>query len=247
MIVREDVIDLETPTGPMRTTFYMPGDESDRRTFPGLVLYSEIFQLTPPIARLAVQFASHGFVVAVPEIYHEHEPPGTVLQYDDVDKEKGNRYKQITKLSTFDNDAKVVVDALPKHPKCNGHVGAVGFCIGGHLAFRAAFLPEVRAACCFYPTDIHTGTLGEGHNDDSLARVGDIRGELMMIFGRQDPHVPLQGRRTIHEALDNAAVNFTWHEFNCAHAFMRDEGARYDPAVGQLGMMLAVDLFRRNL
>jgi carboxymethylenebutenolidase len=51
-------LDLETPTGPMRTHVYEP-DPADRpeRRFPGLVLYSEIFQQTAPIQRLAVQFA----------------------------------------------------------------------------------------------------------------------------------------------------------------------------------------------
>ena len=48
----------------------------------------------------------------MPEVYHEHEPPGTVLGYDDVGKDKGNAYKQRTKLSTFDNDARVVLAAL---------------------------------------------------------------------------------------------------------------------------------------
>src|SRR5437868_7471255 len=163
MIVNGSLVDLVTPTGPMRTYVYTP--EPPRGTpgkFPGLVLYSEIFQQTDPIRRLAVQFASQGHVVMVPEVYHEHEPPGTVLGYDDPGKDKGNAYKWQTKLSTFDNDAKVVLAALKAHPHCNGRLGVVGFCLGGHLAFRAAFHREVRATCCFYPTDLHSGTLGEG-------------------------------------------------------------------------------------
>jgi len=42
-------------------------------------------------------------------------------------------------------------------------------------------------------------------------------------------------------------VLFTWHEFNGQHAFMRDEGARYDPAVARQCYNLAFDLFARNL
>ena len=113
----------------MRTHIYAPvGD----RKFPGLVLYPEIFQQTGPIERLSKQFASHGYVVMAPEIFHEHEPPGTVLGYDDAGKDKGNAYKKTTKLSTFDNDARIVIDALRNHPQCNGRIGTVGFCIGGH-------------------------------------------------------------------------------------------------------------------
>ena len=68
-----------------------------------------------------------------------------------------------------------------------------------------------------------------------------------MIWGRQDPHIPTAGRRTIYEALDAAGRLFTWHEFNCAHAFMRDEGERYDPEAAHRGFDLAFDLFRRSL
>jgi carboxymethylenebutenolidase len=247
MIVTDSVADLATPTGPMRTYFYTP-HEPGRAAIPraGLVLYSEIFQQTPPVRRLAITFASLGYVVAVPEVYHAHEPPGCVLGYDDAGKNRGNALKQIISIAEFDVDAKVVVEALRTRPGCTGSVGAVGICLGGHLAFRAALLPEVRATACFYPTDIHSGTLGKG-GSDSLARAKDIRGELLMVFGRQDPHIPATGRRAIYDALDAAGVWFTWHEFNAAHAFLRDEGERYDPATARLAIGLAADLFSRAL
>ncbi|HEY5609941.1 MAG TPA: dienelactone hydrolase family protein, partial [Thermoanaerobaculia bacterium] len=160
MLIRSEYRDLETPTGPMRIHVYSPSGRDAARKYPGLLLYPEIFQQTGPIVRLSMQFAAHGYVVMAPEIYHEHEPPGTVIPYDDSGREKGNAYKHRTKVSTFDNDAKAVIRALQEHPSCNGRIGTVGFCIGGHLAFRAALQPEILAACCFYPTDLHSGTLG---------------------------------------------------------------------------------------
>ena len=70
---------------------------------------------------------------------------------------------------------------------------------------------------------------------------------MLMMFGRQDPHVPQEGRAMIYEAMTRDNLNFTWHEFNAAHAFMRDEGPRYDPAVAQICYALAIELFRRRL
>ena len=61
-------------------------------------------------------------------------------------------------------------------------------------------------------------------NDNSLDRIAEIKDELLMIWGRQDPHVPLEGRRKIHAALEAAGTHFTGHEFNGAHALLRDEG-----------------------
>lgn len=66
-------------------------------------------------------------------------------------------------------------------PTCNGRIGATGMCLGGHLAYRCALDQRVKAAVCYFATDIHSATLGEGKKDDSLARAGDIKGELVMV------------------------------------------------------------------
>jgi carboxymethylenebutenolidase len=247
MIVHTEFRDLDTPTGPMRTHVYAPAHPTGSRRYPGLLLYPEIYQQTGPIVRLSMQFASHGYVVMAPEIYHEHEPPGTVLGYDKVGTDKGNAYKEKTKLSTFDSDAAVVIRALAAHPACSGRIGTVGFCLGGHLAFRAALQREILAACCIYPTDLQGGVLGEGRCGDTLARAREMRGELLMIWGRQDPHIPAAARATIYKALLDAGLLFGWHEFNAQHAFMRDEGARYDPEAARIGIGLALALFQRTL
>lgn len=57
-------------------------------------------------------------------------------------------------------------------------------CLGGHLAYRCALDKRVKAAVCYFATDIHSKTLAEGKNDDSLARAGDIEGELLMVRPR---------------------------------------------------------------
>jgi carboxymethylenebutenolidase len=247
MNVADSTVDLATPTGPMRTYVYRPvdGRRSDKR-YPGLILYSEIFQQTLPVRRLATQFAGHGYIVMVPEVYHSHEPAGTVLGYDDAGKNRGNALKTIIPITDFDADARVLLHALAADLTCSGRLGGVGICLGGHLAFRAALNPEVRATACFYPTDLQGGTLGAG-GDDSLKRAGEIKGELMLVFGRQDPHIPLEGRRIIAQRLEEARVCYTWHEFNAAHAFLRDEGERYNPALARIAFGLALELFGRVL
>jgi carboxymethylenebutenolidase len=191
--------------------------------------------------------AGHGFIVAVPEVYHEFLPAGTVLAYDQAGADKGNELKYAKELGSYDDDARAVVAFLKNHERGNGKVGAIGICLGGHLAFRTAMLPEVDATVCFYATDVHQGSLGKGKADNSLARVPEIKGELMMIWGRQDPHVPGEGRARIYAALTAAGTHFTWHEFNGAHAFLRDEGHRYDAELAHQTMGMTVALFRRRL
>ena len=84
---------------------------------------------------------------------------------------------------------------------------AVGFCIGGHLAFRAAFDPRIAATVCFYPTGLHNGALGADADAGSLARAGGIRGRLMIVFGSRDQHVPADARVQIVSALYAAGLD----------------------------------------
>jgi carboxymethylenebutenolidase len=245
MTIKDDIaVDLDTPTGPMRTYIFRPTAEG---RYPGIVFFSEIFQVTGPIRRTATMLAGHGYVVAVPEVYHELEPPGAVLAYDQAGADKGNADKFAKELSSYDADARAVIDHLKSRADSTGSIGAMGICLGGHLAFRAAMNPEVRAAACFYATDIHSGTLGKGKHDDSLQRASEIKGELLHIWGRQDPHVPLEGRNRIRARLDEVGARYQWFEVNGAHAFLRDEGYRYDPALAYLCYGLVFELFHRRL
>jgi carboxymethylenebutenolidase len=95
--------------------------------------------------------------------------------------DKGNELKVAKEVSAYDEDATLSVDALLAMETCNGLIGTTGMCLGGHLAFRCAFDKRVRAAVCYFATDIHSKTLGKGTKDDSLERCGDIKGEVVMV------------------------------------------------------------------
>ncbi|MCQ8239329.1 dienelactone hydrolase family protein [Rhizosaccharibacter radicis] len=249
MIIRSDEhLDVPmgtgTGTGAMRLHLFRPAGEG---RFPGLAFFSEIYQVTAPIRRFAAYVAGHGFVVAVPEVYHEYEAPGTVLRYDQPGTDRGNELKFAKPVRAYDADAAATFDALEAHAACNGRLGAFGVCLGGHLAFRAALDPRALAAACFYATDIHSGTLGENKNDDSLARMAELKAETLFVWGRQDPHVPFAGRERIRARLEEVGASYLWHEVNGQHAFLRDEGPRYDPALFRECTGLMLDLFGRTL
>ena len=246
MIIRGDeAADIAVPGGgTMRLHLIRPAIPG---RFPGVLFFSEIYQVTAPIRRLAALVAGHGYLVAIPEVYHEYEPAGTVLGYDTAGTDRGNALKTTKPVAAFDADAQAALAYLQQHPDCSGRLATLGVCLGGHLAYRAALNPTVAAAACFYATDIHTGTLGAGRCDDSLARMDALTAETLFVWGRQDPHVPFAGRQAIRARLEAVGARYEWHEVNAAHAFLRDEGPRYDPAllVQALGWTLA--LFQRRL
>jgi carboxymethylenebutenolidase len=246
MIIRSDeILDVAVSgAGSMRTHLARPAVAG---RFPGVLLFSEIYQVTDPIRRLAAMVAGHGYLVAIPEVYHEYEVAGAALHYDQSGTDRGNALKYTKPIAAYDADAKAGLSALAQHPDCTGRLATMGVCLGGHLAYRAALNASVSAAACFYPTDIHSSTLGAGKCDDSLARMTDLKAETLFVFGRQDPHVPFAGRETIRARLEEVGVRYEWHEVNAAHAFLRDEGPRYDPALFVQCIEWVTALFARTL
>ena len=244
MLIQSHVVDLPTPTGVMRTYVHRPAHSNK---VPAILFYSEIFQQTGPIERSARFMAGQGYAVLVPEVFHELNPIGTVLGYDDAGRDKGNADKAAKDAQGYDTDNRAMIEWLNTQSWYNGNLGAMGYCIGGHLAFRAALQPEVKATACFYATDLHGNNIPNKPNQHSMDRLADIKGELMMIWGKQDNHIPTAGRALVYQKLTEANITFTWHEFNGQHAFMRDEGERYDPQLQLMGYQLAIQMFGRAL
>ncbi len=245
MQIKISEVEMRVDDSAMR--LYVAGPR-DKGRYPGILLYSEIFQLTGPILRSVHRLAGHGFVVAAPEIYHRIEHPGTVIGYDDAGRMWGNDDAKRTPVAAFDADARAVLDHLQgRDDVAADKLGTMGFCIGGHLSFRAALDPRVKAAVCCYPTGVHSGKLGKDADAGTLARIPEIRGEMLIVFGDIDPHVPKDGRDAVTGALTRAGVSHRVMMVPGEHAFMRDEGPRYDSQQADHVWAEAVAMFHRVL
>jgi carboxymethylenebutenolidase len=245
MVVTTETVDVKADGTPMRMLVTAPRAEG---SYPAILMYSDIFQLTGPQRRMSTRLAGYGFVVATPEIYHRLEPAGTALEFDDPGRARGLEDAQKTAVAEFDADCRVALDWLAQHPRAaKGRLGAMGFCIGGHLALRAALQPDVRATACFYPTGVQAGKLGKDADAGTIERLGEIKGELLLVFGTSDPHVPEDARAKIAEALTRAGTRVTTKLFAAEHAFMRDEGPRYDPEATDGAFDEAIRFLRRAL
>ncbi|KAJ9149272.1 Dienelactone hydrolase [Pleurostoma richardsiae] len=266
MLIKESHADVKTSANGVESTMRIflfhptiPGYPNAR--FPGVVLFSEIYQVTGPVARFARQIAGQGYIVAAPSSYHDFTGPEP-LAYDVPGTDQGNEWKVKKTLESYDEDSTKTVDYLLSLPTCTGLIGSTGMCLGGHLALRASLDSRISATVCFFPTDIHSRTLGphtaanaspsppSADSPHTLDRLASVRGEAALIFGIKDTHVPDAGRDLIRAKLREAGVVFSWHEFAWAqHAFIRDElsKGRYDPAVTKACFEVLLELFGRVL
>ncbi len=244
MKVTSETVEVATADGAcVRCAVLTPVGAAGTR-WPAVVAYSDIFQLTGTHLRLCQRLASHGFVVVAPEIFGRVLPPGRVLDFD-ADRQLALDSTERMTVDGFDADRRAVLQWMHSHPAIDAaRLFACGWCIGGHLAFRAAQEPVVRATACFYATGLHSDTVGGAHGTaTSLAGAGAIRGPLLLVWGAQDPHIPADGRSKIHRALDAAGLAFDVRVYDAEHTFMRDEGARADPAATDRAFAAMLEVF----
>src|SRR5205085_4985844 len=107
MVITTEHVDIDVGGSAMRVLVSAPSEEGK---YPGVLLYSDIFQLTGPTVRACARLAGYGFVVAAPEIYHRLEPQGMVIPFDDEGRTRGLDDAAHTRVAEFAADCRAALD-----------------------------------------------------------------------------------------------------------------------------------------
>lgn len=244
MRVVEAVVDVPVSFGVVRAAVVRPVMDEGRRA-PLLLCFADIFGNTEAHLRVMRRLASHGFIVVSPEPWAHHLPPGSVLDFE-ADRQRALDCQDTASADAADEARRALIRHFKGDDGCSGAVCAIGFCYGGHLSLRAATDGDssVLAAACFYGTGLHRDRLGSTEVK-TLSLASHIKGELLLVWGRLDPHIPAEGRALIHRTLDDAGVRFETRLYDAEHAFGRDVGPRYDAAAFDDAVAAALALFHR--
>jgi carboxymethylenebutenolidase len=157
---------------------------------PGLILLQEIFGVNQHIRDLADMYAEEGYLVLAPDLFWRLQP-GIELGYSDEDFKRAIGYYQRFDVERAIVDIGDALRALRENPRCDGKVGAIGFCLGGKLGFLAAARLPVDAAVSYY------GVAFEEH----LTEAKSITCPIALHFGSEDKFVSAAARTSIKQAL----------------------------------------------
>lgn len=204
---------------------------------PGIVLLQEIFGVNQDMRSIADWYAARGFVVLCPDLFWRQEPGIQLTDQTDAEWARAfELYKGLDEAKAVD-DAGAALEFLRRHPACTGKVGAVGFCLGGKLAYLLA----VR-----YQPDCSVGYYGVGI-ENALGEITNLRGALMLHIAQQDQYCSPEAQAAIHAALDGQA-NVTLHDYaGQDHAFARVGGAHYNASAAELANLRTLEFFTRHL
>ena len=182
------------------------------RKGPGIVLIQEIFGVNEHIRSVAEQYAADGYLVIAPDLFWRS---GTRIElgYDEAGWKRAVELMNATDVGKAQTDIELAIDALKAQPGLDGGIASIGYCFGGLLSYHTAANGLVDVAIAYYGGGIQ----------NQLDRADEIEVPLLMHFGEQDSHIPLEAVEKIAERFDtNDNVEIVVypeaeHGFNCSH------------------------------
>jgi len=204
---------------------------------PGLVVIQEIFGVNDVMRGLCDGYAAAGYTAICPDLFWRQQPG---IQITDKSKAEWDQAMSLMKGMDQDkavDDLKATLAAVRKHPGCSGRAGAVGFCLGGRLAFMMATRSDANCSVSYYGVMLDS-ILGEARN---------IKNPLLMHIAEKDQYVPPDVQIKIKEALrTNSKVTMYTYK-GADHAFARVGGVHFDADAAKMAGERTQEFFKRNL
>lgn len=199
------------------------------RAYPGIVVLQEVFGVNDHIRDVTERIAKLGYVAIAPALF-QRLAPGFETGYTPDELEVGRKYAwEQTKASELLSDIQTAIDYLKGLPQVKPDaIGCIGFCFGGHVAYLAATLPDIKATAAFYGAGIPTRTPGDG--SPTITRTSEISGTIYAFFGLEDGSIPTEHIDQIEAELTKHHICYKIFRYHGAgHGFFCDRRASYNP------------------
>ncbi|WP_421789573.1 dienelactone hydrolase family protein [Hyphobacterium sp.] len=189
-----------------------------------IVVLQEIFGVNQVMRDICDDLAGQGFVAICPDLFWRIEP-----NIDITDQSEEEWKKAFDLFAKFDvelglKDIALVVDHARRDNAGNGKVGAIGYCLGGLLAYLTACRTDADASVGYYGVNI-PNFMNENNN---------ITGQLMLHVAGKDQFVDSEAQKAMHDGLDGNS-HVVLHDYpGQDHAFARQGGAHFDAEAADL-------------
>ena len=204
---------------------------------PGIVVIQEIFGINQVMRDITDGLAARGYFALAPDLFWRLKP-GIQLT-DKTDAEWKQAFDLMGRFNADSGvkDIQATISHLRVTPGCSGKVGAVGYCLGGLLAYLTAARTDSDASVGYYGVNIQQ-MLGEAKT---------IQKPLMLHIAGKDQFVPPEAQKAVQDGLKGNA-HVTIHLYpEMDHAFAREGGAHYDKACADLANGRTATFFRQHL
>lgn len=227
--VQTEWVTLEVGSSPMEAYVAKPNGKGP---WPAILVFMEIFGVNGHIRRVTERIAAEGYVAVAINYYHR-TTKNLELGYAEADVIEGRKHKEAVTWGGVMEDLWAAFDYLNARPDVSPkhHFGCIGFCFGGHIAYIAATLEQIAVTASFYAGGVATSTPGGGV--PTVSHSGSIQGEILCLFGKQDPLIPHEDTVTVEQSLQMAGVTHEVVRYDAGHGFFCDQRGDYNPQAAQ--------------
>jgi carboxymethylenebutenolidase len=201
------------------------------------VVIQEIFGVNAWVRSVTDGLAAQGFFALAPDLFWRIERNVQLTDKTQAEWDKAFSLYQKFSVDSGVKDIQAAIDTLRKTRGVTGKVGAVGFCLGGLLAYLTATRTNADASVGYYGVSI----------DERLSEAKNIKKPLMLHIAGKDEYVKPDAQRKITEALGKNKL-VTIHLYAAQdHGFAREGGAHYDKAATELAGRRTLEFFKKHL
>ena len=204
---------------------------------PGILLIQEIFGINKVMRDLADGYAARGYTVMCPDLFWRQEPGVDITDQTKAEWDKAFKLFQGFDTDKGVDDLKATLAALRGHAASTGKAGAVGYCLGGKLAYLMAARSDSDANVGYYAVGLA----------DLLDEAKNIRKPLLLHVANKDQFVPPEAQAKVKAALQGNAQVTLCDYAQQDHAFARLGGEHYDKAAADLANQRTADFFKKHL
>ena len=233
---------IQVPAGNLQIDAYLAKPTSPG-SYPGIIVLQEIFGVNVHIREVTQRIAQQGYVVIAPALF-QRQAPGFETGYTPEDVEIGRKYAWLqTTASELLSDIQAAINYLKTLPQVKKDgFGCIGFCFGGHVAYLAATLPDIKATASFYGAGITNRTPGGGNT--TITRTSKITGTIYAFFGTEDGSIPLEQVDEIEAELEKYKVPHRVLRYDGSdHGFFCDHRASYNSKAAANAWQQVQELF----
>ncbi len=214
-------------------------------TFPAVIVFQEIFGVNAHIRDVTERIAKQGYVAISPALF-QRQAPGFETGYTPESVTLGRTYKVQTTAAELIADTQATIAYLRSRSNVlHNAMGTLGFCFGGHVAYLAATLPDIKATASFYGAGI--ATLAPGGGPPTITRTQEIQGKLYAFFGEQDDSIPAIEVTQISEALSQNNISHQIFRYPADHGFFCDRRGSYQSEAAADAWQRVLELFQSTL
>jgi carboxymethylenebutenolidase len=192
--------------------------------FAAVIVFHEIFGVNSNIREIAELIAQQGYIAIAPAMYQRIAPSFTRdfspkdIGFSPEAYQIGLQYYQQVKYGEIFSDIRATIAYLKTLPNVKTEaIGCIGFCFGGHVAYIAATLPDIKATASFYGGGITTSSYGE--DVPTLHGTNQIKGTIYLFFGTRDNLVSQSESQEIEAELQKQQIEHHVFRYDAGHGF----------------------------